>query len=184
MSGAVEVLAIDGSPAAGGRTRAALDAVTAAAADAGANVATVAVGRAGGLERAVLLLGHADAVVFGSPVYRASFAAPLKQLIDTVPREGVVAPESPLGGKAAAIVYTGASPHHFLAIDGLRGVLAGFFASHVIPPGLYVPREAFADDMSLQEPYASQARAQGAALVELARALRDSTVLRALRPQT
>jgi hypothetical protein len=35
----------------------------------------------------------------------------------------------------------------------------------------------------LRAPYASQAQAQGAALVELARALRASTVLRSLRPQ-
>jgi FMN reductase len=122
-------------------------------------------------------------VILASPVYRASFATPLKQLLDAIPRAGTDPPESPLTAKAVAVVYTGASLHHFLAVDSLRGVLAGFFAAHVVPPGLYVPRAGFDEDLDLVEPYARQAHLQGAALVELAHALRRSPVLRSLRPQ-
>jgi FMN reductase len=180
----VTVLAIDGSPTAGGRTRAALDAVSSAAVDAGASLETIALGDAGaGIEPAVEALATADAVVLASPVYRASSAAPLKRLLDAVPRSATAPPESPLSGKAVAIVYSGASLHHFLALDSLRSVLAGFFAAHVVPPGLYVPREAFDGDLALSEPYGDSARRQGAALVELTRALRTSPVLRSLRPQ-
>lgn len=178
------VLAIDGSPTAGGRTRAALDAVSSAAVDAGASLERIELGAAGaGVEPAIEALAGADAVVLASPVYRASSATPLKQLLDTIPRSGTAPPESPLSGKAVAIVYVGASLHHFLALDSLRSVLAGFFAAHVVPPGLYLPREAFDEDLGLRDPYADHARLQGAALVELAYALRRSPVLRSLRPQ-
>jgi FMN reductase len=178
------VLAVDGSLTVGGRTRAALDAVAAAIVEAGATVQTIALGGDGaGVGPALDALSWADAVVLASPVYRASFAAPVKQLLDAVPREPGASPASPLTAKAVAVVYAGASLHHFLALDSLRSVLAGFFAAHVVPPGLYVPREAFADDLALREPYAGHARLQGAGLVALAHALAQSPVLRSLRPQ-
>ena len=180
----VRVLAVDGSPTGGGRTRAALDAVSSAAAVGGASVETVALaGEDAAADHAIAALGRVDAVVLASPVYRASHATPLKQLLDAVPRSGMAPPDSPLSGKAVAIVYTGASLHHFLALDPLRSLLAGFFAAHVVPPGLFVPREGFDGDGALVEPYADQARLQGAALVELAKALRESSLLRSLRPQ-
>jgi FMN reductase len=181
-SAAIRLLAVDGSPDGGGRTRTAIGAVAAAAADAGALVATVALVELDGIDQVLAGLDEADAIVLGAPVYRAAAAAPLKQLLDRIPRD-VAERRSPLAGKAVAIVHTGASPHHFLALDGLRNVLAGFFAAHVVPPGLYVPREGFDDERGgLRKPYAEQARAQGAALVELADVLRTSKTLAALRP--
>lgn len=182
--GRVAVLAVDASPTRGGRTRAALDAVSSAAAQAGAVVETIGLGDGGsGLQPVLSALASAEAVVLASPVYRASFAAPLKQLLDAVPREAPPSLRSPLRAKAIAVVYSGASLHHFLALDSLRGILAGFFAAHVVPPGLYVPGEAFDEELALREPYAEHARLQGAALVAFARVLRDSPVLTALRPQ-
>jgi FMN reductase len=181
---AVAVLAVDGSPTAGGRTRAGLNAVSSAAGEAGASVETITLGADGaGVGPVIAALDTADAVILASPVYRASFATPLKQLLDAIPRVGTDPPESPLTAKAVAVVYTGASLHHFLALDSLRSVLAGFFAAHVVPPGLYLTRAAFDEDLELVDPYAGQAHLQGVALVELARALRRSPVLRSLRPQ-
>lgn len=178
------MLALDGSPAGGGRTYAAIAAVAAAATEAGAIVETISLGEGDpdGTERALAALEAADAVVLGAPVYRAAAATPLKQLLDLVPRSNDEDRTSPLAGKAVAIVLTGASLHHFLALDGLRDVLAGFFAAHVVPPGLYVPRAGFDERASLVDPYATQARLQGQATVELAASLRNSTVLRTLRP--
>jgi FMN reductase len=178
----VSVLAIDGSPEGGGRTRSAIRAVSAAAGGLGASVETVGLAEPDGPDRVLLALEQVEAVVIGAPVYRATAAAPLKQLLDLVPR-GAEERESPLAAKPVVIVHTGASTHHFLALDSLRSVLAGFFAAHVVPPGLYVPRAGFAEDGSLLEPYASHARTQGAALVELALAIRTSTALAAVRPQ-
>ncbi len=185
MSGQAHVAVVDGSPTGAGRTQAVLDVVASAASDAGAVVERVALvgAMSGTLDAAVAAIAGSDAVVLGAPVYRAAAASPLKQLLDIVPRSNDELRESPLAGRAVAIVQTGASLHHFLALDGLRSVLAGFFAAHVLPPGLYVPREAFAGDGALLEPYLGQARMQGAALVELADILRGSFVLRSLRPQ-
>lgn len=179
---AIKVIALDGSPSGGGKTHAAIGAVAYAAAEAGAIVDTISLGEPGGQERALAELGPADAIVLGSPVYRAASAAPLKQLLDLVPRSNDEERTSPLAGKAVAIVHTGASLHHFLSLDALRDVLAGFFAAHVVPPGLYVPRAGFDDGSELLPPYADQARLQGKALVELAVLLRSSSVLRSLRP--
>jgi FMN reductase len=187
MTGApdLRVLLIDGSPAGGGRTSAVLTAVGAAAAEEGALVESVSLGddAAGGIDRALTALETADAIVLGSPTYRAAIAAPLKQLIDAVPRTNDEKRDSSFAGRAVAIIQTGATLHHFLALDALRDVLAGFFAAHVLPPGLYVPRDGFGDDAALVAPYAEQARGQGRGLVELASVLRTSSVLRSLRPQ-
>jgi FMN reductase len=128
-------------------------------------------------------MGSADAFVIGSPIYRASFASPLKALLDSIPRGIWGETEAPLRGKAVVVVATGASLHHFLALNDFRNVLAGFFATHVVPPGLYVPREGFSADGSLAAPYAVQAAQQGQALIELTTALQISTVLRQLMPQ-
>lgn len=180
---AVAVLAIDGSPAGSGKTRSVLETVGDAARRAGATVDTVGLAEVDGAERVLALLASADAVVFGSPVYRAEVAAPLKALLDRIPRDNNGERGSPLAAKAVVIVQTGASLHHFLALDGLRAVLAGFFAAHVLPPGLYVPSEGFTSYGGLDDPYAEDAGRQGRALVELARLLGASAALRALRPQ-
>ncbi|MES1246124.1 MAG: NAD(P)H-dependent oxidoreductase [Actinomycetota bacterium] len=177
------MLAIDGSPSGAGRTRRAVDAVTSAAAAAGAAVETVELAVPEGAERALDLLAGAQAVIVGSPVYRAAEAAPLKALLDRIPRQNDPERSSPVGAKAIAIVQTGASLHHFLALDGLRAVFAGFFAAHVVPPGLYVPREGFDEAGGLAEPYAEDARRQGEALVGLAQAIAASPALAAVRPQ-
>jgi FMN reductase len=93
-------------------------------------------------------------------------------------------PTAPLRGKPAAIAMTGASLHHFLALNDLRAVLSVFFAAHVLPPGLYVPRDGFDEPgTSLQDPYAKQADLTGRALAESANLLSRSTALRQLEPQ-
>lgn len=135
------------------------------------------------LDETLAALSAADGIVLASPVYRASYATPLKRLLDSIPREGPPGHDSALAGKAVGIVLVAASWHHFLALGGLRDVLAGFFGSYVLPPGLYVPREGFGEASELHEPFAAQAALLGAALVEAARLLSQSQHLRTLRPQ-
>src|SRR3712207_1759382 len=66
----------------------------------------------------------AGAFVLGTPMYRGSMTGALKNLIDVVPKEYMV-------GKAAGLVATGASHHHYLGVDvGLRTAMA-FFQVHV-----------------------------------------------------
>jgi len=91
--------------------------------------------------------------------------------------------EAPLRARAVAVVVTGASLHHFLAVDALRNVLAGFFSAFVVPPGLYVPHEGFDDSGVLLDEWSVAASLQGRALVELARAITASPSLLAVAPQ-
>jgi FMN reductase len=80
----------------------------------------------GDTARVVAQIGGADAVVFASPVYRASMTGALKNLLDLLPVET-------LQGKVCGIVAMGATPHHFLGVEShLRDVLAWFGA--VVPP--------------------------------------------------
>ena len=181
LAAAITILAVDGSPSGGGRTRTAIEALARAGEPFGARVLTIALAEPEGPDRALQALESADAVVLGAPVYRAAAAAPLKQLLDLIPRDNLER-RSPLAAKPVAIVQTGASLHHFLALDGVRNVLVGFFAAHVIAPGLYVPRDGFGES-GLLEPYAAQARTQGQALVELTLAVNAGVALAAVRPQ-
>jgi FMN reductase len=161
-----------------------LDAVSEGAAIAGAIVTVAAL--AGGeesIDAALASAEMAEAFILGSPVYSASFSAPLKTFIDRLPRGMWGETEQPLTARAVSIVLTGATWHHYLALDGLRGVLAGFFGAHVLSPGLYVPCEGFGDGDGLTEEVEAQAQAQGAQLVALARAVAASPPLHAIRPQ-
>jgi FMN reductase len=178
----VQVLAIDGSPQGGGRTETVLREVLCGAEEGGATTALLSLA-AGTPEQAIDAIERADAVVFGSPVYRASFVFPLKRLLDELPRGMWGETRAPLQGKAVALVMTSASPHHFLALDDLRNVLAGFFAAHIVPPGLAVSREAFTEDRRLDDDAAGLAVRQGMALVELSRALGGCPTLRSLVAQ-
>jgi FMN reductase len=180
----VRVLALDGSPQGGGRTDVVLRAVLAACeAQGAASTAVLGLADEAGLTAALEAVGEADAFVLGSPVYRASYATPMKAFLDRLPRGMWGETTAPVTGRAVALVCTGATWHHYLALDGLRSVMSGFFAAHVLTPGLYVPREGFDDDGALTGRLAGAADATGRGLVELARAVAASEVLGAVRPQ-
>jgi FMN reductase len=89
-------------------------------------------------QRVLNELQQADAVLFASPVYRASFTGALKNLLDHVPVQA-------LQGKACGIAAMGASAHHYLGVDGhLRDVLA-WFGAVVAPTSVYLSSSDFAD---------------------------------------
>ncbi len=175
------VIGVVGSPNAGGRTRVAVDAVLRGAAD-GARTQVVELADTA-VEDVITALGDADAVVFGSPTYRADIAAQLKALFDATPRGMSYESGDPLRGTVCATVLTGASDHHFLAVEKVRGILGGFFGTQVLSPGLYFPAAAFAEDgHALTDDARQLAELHGRALVELTAAVRSSTWLRDLRP--
>ena len=62
----------------------------------------------GDAARVVEQLASAEAVLFATPVYRASITGSLKNLLDLTPVEA-------LESKPCGIVAMGATPHHFLA---------------------------------------------------------------------
>ena len=106
---------------------------------------------------------QAGAYVLGTPMYRGGMTGALKNLIDVIPKEHVV-------GKAAGLVATGASLHHYLGVDlGLRTAMA-FFQIHVVPATLYGANFQLVDGRVDDAELASQARALGRDVVDLARA--------------
>ncbi|MGH2872002.1 MAG: NAD(P)H-dependent oxidoreductase, partial [Solirubrobacteraceae bacterium] len=89
----------------------------------------------------------------------------------------------PLRARAVAIVLTGATEHHFLAVDSLRNVLGGFFGAYALPGGLYVPHGGFDAGGELVGEWREQAERLGQALVALAAAIESSSALSGLGPQ-
>jgi FMN reductase len=182
VEGTVLVVGVVGSPNAGGRTRVAVDAVLHGAAQEGATTRVVELAETAAPD-AIIELGQADAAVFGSPTYRADIAAQLKALLDATPRGMSYESGDPLRGTVCATVLTGASDHHFLAVEKVRGILGGFFGAQLLSPGLYFPSAAFAEDgHALAEDARQLAERHGRALVELTTAVRSSKWLRDLRP--
>ncbi len=172
------VVGVVGGPEAGGRTTTAVSAVLDGT---GAKSTLLELSETSHAE-IVDAFAHADAVVFGSPVYRASHTASLKALLEATERGKWGEKTAPLQGKAAAIVLTGASGHHFLAQNELRSVLAGFFAVQVLSPGLYFDHGGYVDRNTLTDDSTALARAHGAALADLTTAVRGSEALRGITP--
>lgn len=172
------VVGIVAGPEAGGRTTTAVAGVLEGT---GVTTSLLELSRTPHAE-VVAALEAADAVVFGSPVYRASHTASLKALLEGTERGKWGEKTAPLQGKAAATVLTGASGHHFLAQNELRAVLSGFFAVQVLSPGLYFDHGGYVDRNTLTEESAVLARAHGAALADLTAAVRGSQALRDLTP--
>lgn len=176
----MKIIGVSGGPDAGGRTSTAIAGVLAGAVDAETSLIELCETP---VPEAVAAIGAADAVVFGSPIYRATYSALLKDLLERTERGKWGERTAPLQGKVAATVLTGASGHHFLATNDLRGVLAGFFAVQVLSPGLYFDPTAYDDRTTLNEASTALTAAHGAALSDLAVAVRGSKHLGAITPQ-
>lgn len=176
------IIGLAGGPEAGGRTATAVAGVLAGAQEQGADTRLLELSRTALPEVAAAMDG-ADAVVFGSPVYRATYSSLLKSVLEGTERGKWGEATAPLQGKAAAVVLTGASGHHFLAVNDLRNVLAGFFGVQVLAPGLYLDHSGYADRSTLSEDSVALTAAHGAALADLAAAVRASAAMGALRPQ-
>jgi len=81
----------------------------------------------GDTAEALELIVEADAYVVGTPVYRGSYSGALKNLLDMVPRGQWQGDVAPFENAAVGLVATGATDHHFLAVDqALRPAFAFF----------------------------------------------------------
>lgn len=115
-------------------------------------------------QRALEMATRADGFVFGSPIYRATYTGVLKNLFDLMPVEAML-------GKTAALVATGGSLHHYLALDFTFRPIMTFFNMHTVPGVVYGSREQFLPERQLNDELARQARALGEDLVYLTRQL-------------
>ena len=176
------ILALVGSPSPGGRTAAAAEAVLAGAGSAGARTRVVRLAEDTEPESLQREMESADGVLFASPTYRARSSGLIKGLLEATQRGAAGESRSPLLGKTAAIVHTGASLHHFLAVDDLRAVLAGFFAAQVLSPGLYFEGADFTEGGRLAEPARALAHTHGRAFARFTTAVRGTPEVVALRP--
>lgn len=176
------ILGLAGGPEPGGRTSTAVAAVLAGAARQGAETELIELAGAAPPDL-VAAVQNAHGVVFASPVYRATYSSLLKAALEGLERGKWGESTSPLQGKAAAVVLTGASGHHFLAVNDLRDVLAGFFAVQVLSPGLYLDHSDYQDRTTLTDGSAALASMHGAALLDLTVAVHSSPALAAMRPQ-
>lgn len=177
----IHIVSVVGSPHGSGSTSAAVQAVLAGASAAGATTETLDL-RTADLDAVVDRLESADGVVFASPVYRAAHTSLLAALLERIPRGAAGENRAPLAGKAAMVLLTGASHHHFLATERLRAPLASFFAVQTLSPGLYFTPDSYTPDKTLTGPAGELADLHGRALVELTTAVRGGSALRRLTP--
>lgn len=171
----MKVLGIDGSPHGPGKTARMIGHVLEGAAGRGAAVDLIKSDATDVVDR----IAEADAVVFGSPTYRASHSAAMRSLLERLDRDGV---KAPLLATPAAVVMTGASAAHFLGTEDLASTLRGFFGTQVLAPSLYFHAQHFDGAGDAGSDAVDQCRTHGAALWELAAAVRNSTALRSLKP--
>lgn len=178
----MKFVALLGSPNATGRTRLVADAIASGIVGAKGQVEVISV--AGEPPDEIIgACDNAEGLLFGCPVYRGGMAYPLKTLLDHMPRGMWGEASAPLLGKSAGVYMTGASLHHYLAVDELRRVLCGFFACQVLAPGLYFSPADFTDDAVLSDEANDTASLYGEALVSFGSAVRGSEAIQALRPQ-
>jgi NAD(P)H-dependent FMN reductase len=182
---AFSVVAVVASSA-GGNTDRLVGQVLSAAAGEGAATTALHLGRDAPLDDYLQRLAGADAIVLGTPMYRATYAGALKEFLDRLrrggPAEGFA---SALRAKPVGIVATGGSDHHFLGVDPLITLLIRFFAAYVVPPAIYgVSRSSSTPaDAAAAAALATEAAGLGRALVALGRAIRTDGRLSAARPQ-
>lgn len=101
----------------------------------------------------------AEAVIFASPVYRATYTGALKNLLDLLPIEA-------LQGKPCGIIAMGASQHHYLGVDaGLRQVLA-WFGALLSPTSVYLSSADFREG-ELQDEAKAELRALAETVLRL-----------------
>ncbi|MEW1807755.1 NAD(P)H-dependent oxidoreductase [Pseudarthrobacter sp. NPDC080039] len=171
----MKILGIDGSPHGPGKTAKVVGHVLEGAASQGAAVDLITCGAPDAVNR----IAEADAVVFGSPTYRASHSSALRVLLEKIDRDGA---NAPLLATPAAVVMTGGSMAHFLGTEDLAGVLRGFFGTQVLAPSLFFHPLHFDSEGNTVADAVEQCRTHGAALWELAAAVRNSTALKSLKP--
>ncbi len=80
----------------------------------------------------------ADALIFGTPMYRGSYTGLLKNVFDLIPNDALM-------GKPVGLIATGGSDHHYLAVEHELKPLLGFFLAHAIPGSVYANNDHYSN---------------------------------------
>jgi MsuE subfamily FMN reductase len=115
----------------------------------------------GDTRRVIDAVVEADALIFGTPVYRGSYTATLKNLFDVIPNDA-------LRGKPVGLVATGGTDHHYLVIEHELKPLMGFFDAYVVPGSVYVNNQHYARGALVAEDAWVSLRRLGVGVVEFA----------------
>jgi NAD(P)H-dependent FMN reductase len=176
-----KLVAVVGSAVHSGRTRIAVDIAVAAAVahdgDVDADVIDLAQQRVSILDGRALddyaddtvdvinRVGEADMFILASPVYRGTYTGAFKNLLDHVPLEA-------LEGKVVGLIATGATLHHYLAIDLQFRALLAWFNAHVLPGFVYLDGSAYSDGKVSDPTRLSSLKELGETLVIVSERLR------------
>jgi flavin reductase (DIM6/NTAB) family NADH-FMN oxidoreductase RutF/NAD(P)H-dependent FMN reductase len=110
------------------------------------------------VSRVVARVEAATSVLLATPIYRGTFTAALKNLLDWLPLESLQA-------KRVGLIASGATSHHYLVIDqALRPLLAWFNASP-IPGSVYLTKDDITADGCPSEATAANLDALARALI-------------------
>lgn len=81
---------------------------------------------------------QADALIFGTPMYRGTYTGLLKNVFDLIPNDALM-------GKPVGLIATGGSDHHYLALEHELKPLLGFFLAHAIPGSVYANNDHYSN---------------------------------------
>jgi FMN reductase len=101
------------------------------------------------LSRIWSAIEQCDALVVGSPVYKASYAGLLKHLFDLMDMRA-------LKSRPVAVVATGKAAEHALMIEHQFKPLFGFFNAYVVPTAIYAVDSGFTAEGEVAESLASE----------------------------
>lgn len=136
----------------------------------------------GDTAEALDLIVEADAYIVGTPVYRGSYSGALKNLLDMVPRGQWQGDVAPFENAAVGLLATGATDHHFLAVDQELRPAFAFFGAHTVGGAAYATADHFEETEIVEETIYERLATLGEATVELAVAVDGAEALGSLGP--
>ncbi|UFT98591.1 NAD(P)H-dependent oxidoreductase [Radiobacillus kanasensis] len=114
----------------------------------------------GDTKKVIDLIEGADALLFGSPIYRGSLSGALKNVFDLIPNDS-------LRGKVVGFIATGGTYHHYLAIEHQLKPLAGYFKAHVVPGNVYAHNSHFENKQLVDEDIRQRLQELAISIVQL-----------------
>ena len=102
-----------------------------------------------------------DGLIVGTPMYRGSCTAMLKNMFDLIPNDALL-------GKPVGLIATGGSDHHFLAIEHQLKPLIGFFHGHAIPGAVYANNSHFQEGRLMDDGIIARLQQLGESVVNFA----------------
>lgn len=108
----------------------------------------------------------ADALIFGTPMYRGTYTGLLKNVFDLIPNDALV-------GKPVGLIATGGSDHHYLALEHELKPLLGFFLAHAIPGSVYATNDHYSNKDLVSQDVLDCLKDLAESIVNFARILPD-----------